>query len=372
MKITRVEPFILHVPVTGNLIGDSTHRISQWGLPGVRVFTDAGIVGYGHTGTHAHLPSDRLITDCIAHTLGPLMIGEDPRDVAALHTKLSRTGHVLWLGRAGITQMALSAVDIALHDIAAKAADAPLWRLLNPRLDPDSKRVAAYNTDCGWLTLTTDELVEGCLRMIDAGFTGVKMKIGGPDPDEDMRRIKAVRAAIGDATLMVDANGKWDVKTAIEYGRRFGDHDIAWFEEPLWHDDVVGHRELATAIDTPIALGELLYHVDAFRTFIDQKAVTYLQPDATRCGGLTNVWKVADLGAAAGLPVAPHHGDMMQAQLHLVLAHRQTTLLEYIPWTLHCFVEPAEVVDGHYLTPQLPGAGTTLTDEALAKYNVLE
>jgi len=382
MKITHVEPFVLHVPVTGSRIGDATHTITHWGMPGVRVVTDTEHVGYGYTGTHAHLPTDKLITDCIADTLGPLLVGEDPTDLASisppahglvpLHVKYANAGHVLWVGRAGITQMAVSAVDIALWDLRAKAAGVPLWKLLNPDLDPATKRVEAYNTDCGWLTLPPDKLVAGCRVMIDEGFNGVKMKIGGPDPDEDIRRIEAVRDAIGDARLMVDANGKWDVKTAIEYGRRFADYDIVWFEEPLWHDDVIGHRELAAAIDTPIALGELLYHVDAFRTFVDQRAVTYLQPDATRCGGITETWMVADLGMRHGLPVAPHHGDMMQAQLHLVLAHERTTLLEYIPWTLSLFVEPARVEDGHYITPQLPGAGTTLTDEALARFDVLK
>ncbi len=128
-----------------------------------------------------------------------------------------------------------------------------------------------------------------------------------------LQRIEAVRNAIGDdIDLMVDANGKWDISIAKQYGHRLNDFNIKWFEEPLWHDDVASHKQLAAYMDTPIALGELLYHNDSFKEFVLAGAVDYLQPDATRCGGLA-VWEIADLGMAFNLPVTPHHGDMMQA-----------------------------------------------------------
>ena len=201
------------------------------------------------------------------------------------------------------------------------------------------------------------------------GFPAVKIKIGKPDPHEDLRRIEAVRRAIGnDARLMVDANGRWNLADAIQYGRRFVDFDVTWFEEPLWHDDVLNHARLADAIQTPIALGELLYNVDQFRHFIEAGAVHYVQPDVMRIGGITAWMQIADLTAAHRLPLVPHHGDMMQAQIHLCIAHRACSMLEYIPWTLACFEEPARVEAGRFVTPRLPGAGTTLKDEALRKF----
>lgn len=370
MRITELQPFILHVPVTGGGIADSTHNVTQWGMPGVIIHTDTGHKGFGYCGTHAHLGSDRLITDAIANLFGPVLIGEDPREVQNLFNKLDRHPVNIWVGRAGVTQMALSAIDIALWDLKAKAAEQPLWQLLggNP-----NKKIIAYNTDCGWLNRDIDQLVGDCKHMIEVeGFPAVKMKVGKPEPKEDLKRIEAVRKAIGDdAKLMVDANGKWNLADAIQFGRRFSDFDITWFEEPLWHDDVTNHARLAEKIDTPIALGELLYTVDAFRHFIEASAVHYVQPDVMRIGGITAWLQIADLVAAHRLPLVPHHGDMMQAQIHLCIAHRACWMLEYIPWTLDYFVEPARVVDGQFITPRLPGAGTTLTDEAMANFGKL-
>ncbi len=117
MKITAIQTFILHVPVTRSQIADSTHQVTHWGAPGLVIHTDAGISGYGYTGTHAHLPSDRLIADCMAHTYASLLLGEDPREVQYLWQKLAYYPPLQWVGRSGITQLALSAVDVALWDI---------------------------------------------------------------------------------------------------------------------------------------------------------------------------------------------------------------------------------------------------------------
>jgi L-alanine-DL-glutamate epimerase-like enolase superfamily enzyme len=369
MQITEVRTFILHAPVTNGLIGDSTHQIKHWGMPGVRLMTDAGLEGFGYTGTHAVLATDRLITAAIADMFGPLLIGQDPREVRHLQHKLMREPNTIWLGRGGILQMAISAIDIALWDLKAKIAREPLWRLLGGSA---RKQVEGYSTDCGWLVRSQDELVDDCRRMIEVeGFKAVKIKIGKPNPREDLKRIEAVRRAIGDQPrLMVDANGKWDIAIAKQYGPRLADFNLTWFEEPLWHDDVSTHAALARILHTPVALGELLYTIDSFKEFISAGAVDYLQPDATRCGGLTSVLEIADLGAAHHLPVAPHHGDMMQAQLHVALAHPACTLLEFIPWTLDFFVEPVAIRDGIYQVPELPGAGTTLKPEILERFGV--
>ena len=184
MKITAIETFIMHVPVSQNLIGDSTHTITHWGMPGVRIMTDAGLVGYGYTGTHADLPTDKLITAIIADVFGPMLIGSDPTQVRHLHRKLERSSVNIWVGRGGLTQMALSAIDIALWDLKAKAAGQPLWQVFGGSSDV---RVEAYNTDCGWLVRDVQQLVDECRHMIEVeGFTAIKMKVGKPDPKEDL------------------------------------------------------------------------------------------------------------------------------------------------------------------------------------------
>ncbi len=115
-----------------------------------------------------------------------------------------------------------------------------------------------------------------------------------------------------------------------------------------------------------------MYTLDHFRDFIAAGALHFVQADAVRLAGVTEWWQVADLAMAFHLPVVPHIGDMMQLHLHLALAHPACHLLEYIPWLRDCFVEPATVRDGFFVPPRLPGAGTTLTEHALATYNMLK
>jgi L-alanine-DL-glutamate epimerase-like enolase superfamily enzyme len=365
MKITAVTPFILHVPVTGAQIADSTHTISHWGVVGARIETDAGLAGHGFTGTHAHLASDQLITRCIASCHAPLLIGEDPREIRRLWHKLARNPALQWVGRAGITTLAHAAIDVALWDLKAQAARQPLWQLLGGQVRPN---VRAYNTDIGWLSIPDGELVAGAARAVEQGFSGIKIKVGS-SVERDLRRVAAVRHAIGpDVTLAVDGNGKWDLPTCLRFCRGAQPHDLYWFEEPLWYDDVKGHAQLARQAGIPIALGEQLYTTDAFAEFFAQQAIHWAQPDVTRMAGLSEVLQVCDTAHAFRLPVAPHAGDMSQVHVHLAYAHPAVAVLEYIPWIKHCFTEPAEVVNGAFRLPAQPGAGTTPTPQAWQRH----
>jgi L-alanine-DL-glutamate epimerase-like enolase superfamily enzyme len=369
MIIDKVGVFLLHVPVTGNRIADSTHQVTHWGVPGVIIETDTGLQGYGYTGTHGHLATDRLIVDAIAGTYAQLLKGENAHDVLHIWRKLDRHPPAQWVGRSGILKLALSAIDVALWDLKAKAAGLPLWRLLG---GAHPQGIAAYNTNCGWLSLPLPEMVDGCLRLVtDEGWNGVKVKIGSPNPRTDFHRLEAVRRALGpDVRIMVDANGALDLPRALEYRRCLRDLDVVWFEEPVWYDDVAGHARLAQAVETPLALGEQLYTVDAFRDFITAGAVHYVQPDAVRLGGVSEWWQVADLALCHRLPVVPHVGDMVQIHWHLALAHPACTILEYIPWLKECFEEPAAVREGRFLPPRMPGAATTLRPDALERFGV--
>lgn len=368
MIITELRPIILHAPVTRGGIEDSTHAITHWGAPGVAIHTDNGLVGYGFSGTHAHLPTDKLIVDCIVDSYGPLLVGEDPREVRHIWEKLYRQSEIYWVGRMGITHLALGAIDIALWDLKSKQAGLPLWKLLG---GSSGKKVEAYNTDGGWLNWSREQLVSDCKRMVEEeGYSAVKIKIGSASPTEDLNRTEAVRNAIGNkARLMVDVNGKWQLAQAIQYGSRLKDFDVTWIEEPIGFDDVSGHRRLAHSIETPIALGEQLYGCQQFRDFIHGDAVHYVQPDVVRLAGITEWWRVAELAATYSLPVVPHVGDMSQVHQHLCIAHPACSLLEYIPWLRDWMKHPAIVQDGYFEPSQVPGAGMEPTDEALTKIN---
>ncbi len=365
MKIKSVEPFILHVPVTGSHIADSTYSITHWGVVGARIETEEGLAGYGFTGTHAHLPSDQLITRCIATCHAPLLIGEDASDVQRLWQKVARDPALQWIGRAGITTLSQAAIDVALWDLKAKQAGVPLWKILGGQV---RERVRAYNTDIGWLSIADDQLVAGARRAVEQGFSGIKIKVGST-VERDLRRVEAVRRAIGpDITLAVDGNGKWDLATCMRFCRGAEPSDVYWFEEPMWYDDVKGHAKLARASRIPLALGEQLYTHDAFAEFFDQGAVHWVQPDSTRIGGLTGVLRVCETAHSFRLPVAPHAGEMSQVHVHVCYAHPACEVLEYIPWIKDCFTDPAEVVDGFFRLPQEPGAGTTPTPQAWQRF----
>jgi L-alanine-DL-glutamate epimerase-like enolase superfamily enzyme len=367
MKIVAVEPFILHLPLTSASISDSTHSITHWGVVGARIATETGLEGFGFTGTHAHLPSDRLITSCIRDCYAPLLLGEDATEHTRLWSRLARHPALQWVGRAGITQLALAAVDVALWDLSAKAAGLPLWKFLGGATSPT---VEAYNTDVGWLSFSVDEILERTRRAVEVdGFRRIKLKVGHDDPMVDIARLSAVREAIGpDIRMAVDGNGKWDLPTCLRFCAAARDLDLFWFEEPLWYDDVGSHAALARQSSIPVALGEQLYTADAFRAFIAAGGVHYVQPDVTRLGGITEYIQVADLAHASRLPVAPHAGEMSQVHVHLSFWHPASSILEYIPWIKDHFLEPVAVRDGAYLLPQQPGASTTPRPESLDRF----
>lgn len=369
MRITEVEPFIVHVPLKDS-IADSTNSIDHWGFPGVVLHSDAGIKGYGFTGTHAFLPGDRQITAYISAIYHPLLTGEiveDRTSIERIWRKLHDTPPLKWIGRAGLSHLALAAVDVALWDLLAKGLRLPLWKVLD-RGKPAS-RLEAYNTDAGWLSIPTADLVSGCLRSLERGFRGVKIKVGSADPADDLARIEAVRKAIGPKhRLMIDANGRWSLDMASKLARELDSYDLFWCEEPLQFDDLVAHMELAKVMRTPMALGEQLYSRFHFDAFLQARAMKFVQVDAVRVAGITEWLMVADSALDCGAPVVPHVGDMMQVHQHTALAHPACALLEFIPWAQECFEEPARVRDGEFLPPAAPGAGTTFTAAAMAQF----
>lgn len=363
MKIVAVESFIVRVPIR-RPIGDAVHDWDFWSVPGCWVRTDDGLVGTGYTGLMGN--GESLITDVIDQYYAQRLLGADPQDVAGLWDSL-QWGEMHWVGRAGVTQMALSAVDIALWDIKAQAAGVPLWQLLGGH----KSSYPAYNTDAGWLNWSLEELVEDTARLISEGWGGVKIKLGKPSLREDLVRLAAVRERLGpDPMLMVDVNMGWDLTRARAAGPALAEHDVHWLEEPLHPDDVSGHAALARSISTPIALGESLYHRFQFRDFITQRAVAFVQADVTRVGGITEWLRVAGLASGFNVPVIPHAGDMMQVGQHLVGATTNAPMLEYIPWILELFEEPVRVERGTVHLPRTPGASTTMRPDALERWRV--
>ncbi|CAK4858069.1 unnamed protein product [Aphanomyces euteiches] len=294
-----------------------------------------------------------MITDTIDDYYAPVLLGKDPFMVKEIWDEL-RFGKMHWIGRAGITHMALAAVDIALWDIMSKASNKPLWQYLGGH---KSKQIKAYNTNGGWLNWSKERLLKDISSYVEDGFTGVKMKVGKPNTREDYDRVKAVREVIGnDIILMIDVNQQWNINTAMTWGKKLEEFDLFWLEEPLNPDDIMGHKKLADALNVPIALGEHVYSKYAFRDYIHAGAVEYVQ--------------VSGLAASYDLPIVPHVGDMGQIHQHLVASTQNAIMLEYIPWIRDIFVEPATVKDGFYVLPQMPGASTEVIPQYFDKYRI--
>lgn len=353
MKITKVETFALRVPIP-RPVADAFNRTDVWGLPGVIIRTDEGISGTGYTSTLSR--GDAAIKSILDDIYAPLLCGRDPLLHHQIWKDLYWSG-AHWVGRQGVAHMALAAVDIALWDLKAKALGLPLWRLLGGHKDG---RVRSYNTDGGWLNFPVERLIDEMSKAVDCGWTGVKMKIGLPEPREDVKRVAAVRRALGpDIDLMIDVNQQWDTATACRWARYFEEYNIGWLEEPLDPDDVEGHRRLRERTSLPIALGEHVYTRTMFRDFIEGGLVDYVQADVTRLGGITEWLAVAEIANAHHLPVVPHHADMMRVHQHLGTAHPATPMIECIPWLQDMFEEPADIREGWFYPGETPGASTT-------------
>jgi L-alanine-DL-glutamate epimerase-like enolase superfamily enzyme len=356
--IEKVETYNLHVPLRRQ-IADALYVRTHWNIPVVEVSTSDGLIGTGYSGIWE---GEDLVLSSIDRHLAPLITGRDARCIGELWDAMYWSP-LHWVGRAGVTHIGLGMVDIALWDLAAQRAGAPLWQLLGGR----HPQVETYNTDGGWLNFTVDELIDDTLAMVAGGWKSVKMKVGGPDPRVDIERTRRLREALPvEVGLMVDVNQKWDLMTARRCATELAALGIGWIEEPLHPDDVVGHASLCEKSPVPIALGENVYSAEAFASFLALSAVDIVQVDVTRVAGVTEWLRVANAAQSAARAVIPHAGDMMQVHQHLVAAVSQARqpMIEYLPWGLEVFENPVQIEKGTITLPSRAGASSTISREA--------
>ncbi|GAA4921278.1 L-alanine-DL-glutamate epimerase-like enolase superfamily enzyme [Nonomuraea thailandensis] len=318
------------------------------------IVTTDGLAGLGFSyTTRAGTPAQ------FAHAgeVGELLLGEDPADIGRIYDRLLWAGASV--GRSGVATQALAAIDVALWDLKAKRAGLPLAKLLGAYRDS----VRVYNTSGGYLQAPIEEVEEKATESLKNGIGGIKIKVGQPSMGEDLRRLTAVREHLGDGVpLMVDANQQWDRASALRFGRAVEDLGLVWIEEPLDAYDAEGHAQLAAALDTPIATGEMLAGVPDLVRLVDLRAVDFLQPDVPRVGGITPYLKVAALADHAHLQVAPHF--VMEIHVHLAAAYPRDSWVEHIEWLSPLFEERLEIADGRMAVPDRPGLGLTLSGRA--------
>jgi L-alanine-DL-glutamate epimerase-like enolase superfamily enzyme len=364
MRITKVETVLLKVPLQQRTITDSQSTVTDVEFLQVVVHTDAGLTGYGMNWSYTTgLKAAQVM---VAENYAPLLVGKDPTFRKALLKDCFFSNH--FVGRVGAARVGLAAVDYALWDLACKEAKKPLWQYLGACRD----KVKAYSTDGGWLSWSQDDLIRDATRLVERGFDAVKIKLGRPDPREDLRRIAAVRKAVGDGIdIMTDVNCAWTLATSKQYGGRLQDYDVRWLEEPMKPEDVNAHAELAHAIATPIAVGETIFTREAFRDYIAAGAVHYVQADSTKLLGIDEWLEVAALAACHNLPVIPHTNVQHKLHVQLAAATPNCIMVENCYESINeMWEEPIHVTKGFYNLPQQPGVGLKIADAWLAKHRI--
>jgi L-alanine-DL-glutamate epimerase-like enolase superfamily enzyme len=292
-----------------------------------------------------------------AKEIAPVLLGEDPSDIAKLWNKLCWAGASV--GRSGLSTQAIGAFDVALYDLKARRSGLSLSKFLGSQRDS----VRCYNTSGGFLHTPIDQLVVNSSASRERGIGGIKLKVGQPDGKIDIQRVETVRKHLGDdAPLMVDANQQWDRPTAQRMCRIFEQFNLVWIEEPLDAYDNEGHAALAAAFDTPIATGEMLTSAAEHGELIRHRAADYLMPDAPRVGGITPFLKIAAQAEQAGLMLGPHFA--MELHVHLGAVYPTEPWVEHFDWLEPLFNERLEIKDGRMIVPTRPGLGLSLSEQA--------
>ena len=268
---------------------------------------------------------------------------------------------------------ALGGIDVALWDLRGKSLGKPVWQLLGGT----EASCPAYASALLWNSM--DGLAAEATRHLEHGFRRMKMRLGR-DEEYDTSAVVAVRQAIGpNHDLMCDASMRYHLKLACRIGRVLAENRVFWFEEPFAPEDLDSFAALRSTVRVPVAAGENEFGAQGFRELIERRAVDIVQADASRCGGITEVCRVADMAHKAGLKLAPHSWSdavavMANAQVVAATPHALTVEVDQTgnPFVEELLVEPLQINDGRLQLSRKPGLGIELNQAAVEKYRMAE
>ncbi|MEV0170476.1 enolase C-terminal domain-like protein [Streptomyces sp. NPDC050803] len=420
-RITALDTHDIRFPTSRELDGsDAMNPDPDYSAAYVVLRTDAadGLEGHGFAFTIGRGNEVQIAAlDALrGHVVGR-PVDELCADPGTLNRDLIGDSQLRWLGpEKGVMHMAIGAVMNAVWDLAAQRARTPLWRLLadaepewlvrqidfrylTDALTPEealrllrrgregsATRTArllergypAYTTSPGWLGYDDAKLTRLAVGAVADGFRQIKLKVGA-DLDDDIRRCRAARAAVGpDFRIAIDANQRWDVDEAIRWTKALAEFDPYWIEEPTSPDDILGHAAVRRAVaPVKVATGEHVQNRIVFKQLLQAGALDILQLDAARVGGVNENLAVLLLAAKFGVPVCPHAGGVGLCELvqHLAMfdyvALSGTTddrVIEYVDHLHEHFLDPVVIRDGHYTAPTAPGFSAAMRPESLARY----
>ncbi len=371
MRITDIEPIVLRVGEVDTGRADGTQDAFL-----VRVHTDEGFVGVGEADTSPYVA--RTIVEMpsshsIARGLRELLVGRDPLEISSLWQLMFHgSDHY---GRAGAALHTMSAIDIALWDIAGQIAGRPLVELLG---GARVSELPVYASEV--MPETADEVRAIAGRVVEDGYGALKLGWGplGADLDRDEELVRAARDVLGPSRdLMLDGGRAYTVKRALELLRRLEDVGLYWFEEPLEPDDLEGYRRLSDSASVRIAAGEADACIGPFRALVDRAHVDVLQPDIARCGGFTVGLEIASLVRRRSVEVVPHcfsTGVLVAASLHFAGMLDRPTYSEFSvadsPLVNDLLAEPFRLREGKLAIPAGPGLGIRLDDDVVESMRV--
>lgn len=373
MKITGIETFILKQHEDIKLIGDGSQDTVL-----IRIDTDEGISGWGEVDSSPYIV-DAIINCPASHSvcrgLKDAVIGQDPFDIEKIWHEMYTVSY--YYGRRSAAIHAMSGIDIALWDLIGKAVEKPICKLLGGQYH---EKIMTYASIL--MPDTAEEVKEKVREYAGKGFKGIKFGWGalGKSRETDIALVKAARESLGNHMLMLDIGYLWkNGKYAIEMCRELESFCPYWIEEPVISDDVRGLRKVSDSTLIKIASGEELTTLYEFEQLIKEGKIDVVQPDISRCGGLTTAKKISDMALLEGIDFVPHafkSGVLMAATVQMLAAYREEALLEYCcqetVLSKKLLKQHFELDgDGYVKVPKAPGLGIEIDMDAVKKYRVI-
>ena len=356
-KSLRARPVVLKLerPIVARIA-----TMTDWPLILIDLYTHEGIVGRSYLEPYTVKAMKYLIP--ALHDFNELFAGHR---VSPFEFYATARKSLHFVGYQGMSMIAVSGLDMAVWDALAKAAGTPLCVLLGGSVGP----VRAYNSNGLWLKDPEAVAAEAVELRDQAGFTGLKLRLGRDDVRDDLATINVVRKAAGDDVhLMVDFNQGLQLDEALERCHMLDDLGLAWIEEPIVYDNLDGYVQLAAELKTPIQIGENFYGPRDLHRALQMKACDCVMPDFMRIGGVTGWLQSAAIAGTAGVPMSTHLYPEVAA--HVMRVTPTAHWLEWQDWADPILQRPYEIKDGLLQIPETPGVGLEWDEEAVKAYIV--
>ena len=346
----------------------------------VEINTNDGITGWGEAFCQGLEPPE-ISAAVIENALKPILLDQSPLNIEVLWHKMYNSTRDY--GRKGSVVSGISAVDIALWDIAGKYYDQPVYQLLGGAF---RKKIKPYAT--GFYRIKgkgeASRLAEEALSHFENGFDHMKVKLGF-GIDDDLKCMESIGHALKNknVTLMIDTNHAYGRSEALTLGKNLQSYKLRWYEEPVVPEDIKGYAELRSKLDIPIAGGENEHTLFGFKSLFENNAIDIAQPDIGSCGGITGAKHIINLAHSFGVEVNPHvwGSAIAQAASIQVIASIPVThfsifarepILEYDqsshPFRRKLLSKPFELVNGMINIPDDKGLGIEVNLETIKKY----